>query len=67
MNTKKMGENLRIKPAIEAMEVGEKISFPLEKLCSVRTTATTVGLVKGRNYSANINKTDRVVVVSRNL
>lgn len=65
MNTKKMEENLRIKPAIEAMQVGDDIPFPLEKLGSVKTTACTSGLVLNRRYKTKVNRAGRVVSVIR--
>ena len=60
-----MDEKLKMKPAIEAMKVGDEISFPIEKLCSVKTTACTAGLVLNRKYTTNLNKADRIVNVMR--
>ena len=59
--TKKLG----MKSAIEAMKVGDEISFPVEKLCSVRTTASTAALVLKRSYTTNINRSERSVKVTR--
>lgn len=54
-----------MKSAIEAMKVGDEISFPVEKLCSVRTTASTAALVLKRSYTTNINRSERSVKVTR--
>lgn len=60
-----MEEKLKMKPAIEAMEVGEELSFPIEKLGSVKTTACNAGLILNRNYSTNVNRAERIVSVTR--
>lgn len=60
-----MDEKLKMKPAIEAMKVGEEISFPIEKLSSVKTTACNAGLILNRNYSTNVNRAERIVSVTR--
>lgn len=60
-----MDEKLKMKPAIEAMKVGDEISFPIEKLGSVKTTACNAGLILNRNYSTNVNRAERTVNVIR--
>ena len=58
-------KNVKIRPAIEALEVGGEITFPLEKLRNVRVTASDLGLILGRVYTTNANREERVVRVVR--
>ena len=58
-------KNVKIRPAIEALEVDEEITFPLEKLRNVRVTASDLGLILGRVYTTNANRDERVVTVKR--
>ena len=58
-------KNVKIRPAIEALEVDEEITFPLEKLRNVRVTASDLGLILGRVYTTNANRDERIVTVKR--
>lgn len=55
----------KIRPAIEALEVNQKIDFPIEKLRVVRVTASDLGLMLGRRYSTLTDRDERTVIVTR--
>ena len=47
----------KIRPSLIALNVGDEISFPIEKLKSVRTQASELGAIMSRQYTT---KTDRI-------
>lgn len=49
----------KLRPALANMEVGQTRTFPIEKMKSVRTQASELGMMYGRLYTT---KTDRVHV-----
>lgn len=52
---------------IKALEVGESATFPIERICSIRTTAYTVNTLRGyASLSTATDKEGRRVVVTRN-
>lgn len=56
---------VKMKPAIEAMKVGESLSFPLLRLMSVRATVSAVAMMMDRRYKTSADKTSRKVNVMR--
>lgn len=61
-----MGEKaVSISTVIAAMKPGEEVSFPLERLRSVRVLSSDCGLRLGRNYSTRSNREARTVTVRR--
>ena len=41
----------KIRPSLIALNVGDEISFPIEKLKSVRTQASELGAIMSRQYT----------------
>lgn len=60
-----MEEKKCMRKMIVALGVGESIAFPIEKHASVRSMCYNIGLTNGRTYSANANRTDRIITVTR--
>jgi hypothetical protein len=58
-------KNIKIRPAIEALEVNQKVEFPIDNLRTVRVTASDLGLIHGRRYSTMTDRDERVVIVTR--
>ena len=56
---------IKIRPAIEALEVNQKVEFPIDKLRTVRVTASDLGLMFGRRYSTLADRDERIVTVTR--
>lgn len=56
---------IKIRPAIEALGVNQKVEFPIEKLRVVRVTASDLGLMFGRRYTTLTDRDERVVIVTR--
>lgn len=59
-------ENLKIRPVLTEMEVGQTESFPIIKLKSVRTQASELGAIYGRVYVTRMNRAEQTVEVTRN-
>lgn len=56
---------IKIRPAIEALEINQKVEFPIDKLRTVRVTASDLGLMFGRKYSTLTDRDERTVTVTR--
>lgn len=70
--TEKNGENgytmcdlgLPLKSQIQGMRPGMSMAFPLEKLTSVRSIASNVGLEAGLKFVTRSKREERLVIVS---
>lgn len=61
-----MAENLeKIRPALMALEVGKEISFPIARMKSVRTQASELGAIYGRQYTTKTNRENHTITVKR--
>jgi hypothetical protein len=61
-----MEENFeKIRPALVKLEVGETVSFPISRLKSVRTQASELGAILGRQYTTKTDRERKVIVVLR--
>lgn len=56
-----------IRPTITALEVGEETKFPINKMATVKTTASELGLIHGRKYTTRIDRPNETIIVTRNL
>jgi hypothetical protein len=54
-----------LKNEIREMAVGQKMSFPLDRLAVVRTYASEIGFVMNRRYKTFADRKTRSVVVTR--
>lgn len=55
----------KIRPALVAMEVGESLEFPVEKMKSVRTQASELGIILNRQFKTRTNRETHTIVVTR--
>lgn len=58
-------EKENTKEEIKQMEIGDVISYPIERLAVIRTYAWEIGLVMNRNYKTYTHKDERMVTVKR--
>lgn len=56
---------LGIRPALDKLQIGTSIDFPIEQLNSVRATASMLGVINDRQYTTQTNRTKRVITVTR--
>lgn len=56
---------IKIRPALVEMNVGEEIVFPIEKLRSVRAQASELGAILDRKYSTRMSRVERTLTVKR--
>jgi hypothetical protein len=56
---------LPIAPSLKALEVGEQVSFPVERNNAVRNTATQLGLTLHMGFTCNISDDRTVITVTR--
>lgn len=55
----------KIRPALVAMEVGESLEFPVEKMKSVRTQASELGIILNRQFKTRTNRETHTIVITR--
>lgn len=61
-----MSENeVKVRPALTSLEVGERIIFPIEKTKSIRTQASDLGLILDRKYKTETSRENRTITVTR--
>lgn len=58
-------EKENTKEKIKQMEIGQTVSFPIERLAVIRTYASELSLVMNRKYKTRADKGKRRIVVSR--
>ena len=58
-------KNLKIRPAIEALEINQEVAFPIDQLRTVRVTASDLGLIHGRVFKTSTDRDERTVTVKR--
>lgn len=56
---------IKIRPALVKMNVGDEIVFPIEKLRSVRAQASELGAILDRKYTTKMNRIERTLTVKR--
>ena len=52
---------IKIRPALVEMNVGDEIVFPIEKLRSVRAQASELGAILDRKYSTRMSRVERTL------
>ncbi len=58
-------EKKPIAPRLKEMEVGDKESYPIASLMSVRSLCTNIGLQMGRVFKTALNRAEGVIIVER--
>ncbi len=54
-----------IRPLIKVMDIGQKISFPIERMNAVRKTATEISIIQGWRFAVNQQNEAREITVTR--
>ncbi len=60
-----MENAINIRPSIANLEIGHEVSFPIQKLSTVRTTASELGAILDREFKTRMCRADRIVTVCR--
>ena len=60
-----MDGNMSITPVLRALDVGNSTVFPIDRLRSVRTIASEVGVMYNRKFKTSVNRADRTITVTR--
>ena len=55
---------INITAVLRGMKPGERVEFPIEKLATVRTTASTIKAITGMEYSVTANRSEQTTEVS---
>lgn len=56
---------LPIAPSIKSLEIGEHVTFPVERVNPVRNAATQIGLIQHKTFTCNIGDDRTTVTVTR--
>ena len=57
--------NKKMRPQIIELEIGETVSFPIEKMKSVRAQTSEISCIMESIYSTSLNRVDRTITVIR--
>ena len=60
-----MEEKKPIRPVIKLMQIGQQESFPIERMNSVRKTATEISIINGWKFSVNQQNEAKTITVTR--
>lgn len=60
-----MEHNGKIRPAIIALEIGGTVTFPIEKMKSVRAQTSELGIILNRRFITRIDREKRIIIVKR--
>jgi len=63
--TKKKAEKQPIAPALRALDKGKCTAFKLHRLATVKNTCSYLSLTEGMQFSTHLNRTDKVIEVTR--
>lgn len=55
----------KVRPSLYNMEVGQVLTFAIEKMKNVRTTCSELGAMFDRQYSTHIVRENRTIEVKR--
>lgn len=60
-----MENSPKIRPTLMGMSVGESLSFPIDKLKSVRTQASELGAMFERRFTTKTDRIARLITITR--
>lgn len=58
-------KQVKVRPALTGMNIGDKLVFPIETTKSVRAQCSDLGLILNRKYKTETSRERRVVEVTR--
>jgi hypothetical protein len=56
---------LPIAPSLKALEIGDHVTFPVERSNIVRNAATQIGLIQHKTFTCNISDDRTTITVTR--
>lgn len=63
--TKKNSNEISIAPKINVLEVGQSVSFPMEKNTIVRSTVSNRSIGWGKTFTCSLDKEQGIITVTR--
>ena len=55
----------KIRPVLEALQIGEAVIYPISRMKSVRTQASELGAIYNRQYKTQTNRENMTITVKR--
>ena len=55
----------KIRPVLEALQIGEAVIYPISRMKSVRTQASELGAIHNRQYTTKTDREARTITVKR--
>ena len=56
---------INIRSSIASLEIGQVVTFPIQKLNTIRTTASELGAILDRGFKTRMCRAERIVTVCR--
>lgn len=56
---------VKVRPTLTNMEVGDKVIFSITKTKGVRAQASDLGLILERKYRTTTDRANRIIIVTR--
>lgn len=60
-----INKKIKMMPSIRVLDKGESVSFPIEKMLSVKAICTSLSTTMGTVLKTAVNRVDKVIVVTR--
>lgn len=58
-------EKVPLRPQIRELELGKSISFPIQRMRTIKTTCSELGVIYGRKFRTKINREKEIITVTR--
>lgn len=58
-------KQVKVRPALTGMEIGDTLVFPIENTKSVRAQCSDLGLILDRRYRTETSREARIIKVTR--
>ena len=55
----------KIRPVLEALQIGEAVIYPISRMKSVRTQASELGAIFNRQFTTRTNRIAQIISVKR--
>ena len=55
----------KIRPVLEALQIGEAVIYPISRMKSVRTQASELGAIFNRQFTTKTNRIAQIISVKR--
>lgn len=58
-------EKVPLRPQIRELELGKSISFPIQRMRTIKTTCSELGVIYCRKLRTKINREKEIITVTR--